>query len=366
MSKCSPKLSCSKDRYHWIDCIRFIAAAIVVVGHVRGFHWVPYAELDGSSRSTLVWIFFAVSRLGHEAVIVFFVLSGFLVGGPLVERCWNQQFAVRQFWVDRVTRIYIPLVPAWGTACIAAIITQSNTSFVEWVGNFFALQGVCCRPFAGNSPLWSLSYEIWFYVLAGTAGGAACGPSRWRGANIALLTLSLAVFMILDARYLLIWISGAIFFLLRKVLHGSQFLSTGIAISLIATAISQLSSATNSTIPRIGLTIPIFSVWFSLATGVGIALPSLMHSRPKQALFALIDSIGSKLAACSYTLYLVHFPILSIINHYFPGRYASIDSQSLMSFAVKIFLISIFTIILYMCFERRTSTVRRMLTPSFS
>ena len=34
-----------------------------------------------------------------------------------------------------------------------------------WLGNLFSLQGIC--TYSIIEPLWSLSYEVWFYILMG-------------------------------------------------------------------------------------------------------------------------------------------------------------------------------------------------------
>lgn len=60
------------EHYQWLDLARFSAALIVVLAHVRDFLFSDFGMLDEASRGPLVMAFYAVTRLGHEAVIVFF------------------------------------------------------------------------------------------------------------------------------------------------------------------------------------------------------------------------------------------------------------------------------------------------------
>src|SRR5690348_5650474 len=100
------------SHYEWLDLVRFLAALLVVSAHVRGTVFREYSALAADSRNLAVASFFALTRLGHEAVIVFFVLSGYLVGGRAFERIARGRFVPGEYAVDRITRIWIPLVLA--------------------------------------------------------------------------------------------------------------------------------------------------------------------------------------------------------------------------------------------------------------
>lgn len=65
----------------WIDTMRFVAAFLVLYAHSFCDFFRPYFELDASQQNIVSYLFYSMSRFGHEAVIIFFVLSGYLVGG---------------------------------------------------------------------------------------------------------------------------------------------------------------------------------------------------------------------------------------------------------------------------------------------
>jgi hypothetical protein len=62
-----------------LDCLRGLAALLVVVEHLRAFLFVPFPQVV--SPGVITKAFYLVTGLGHQAVMIFFVLSGFLVGG---------------------------------------------------------------------------------------------------------------------------------------------------------------------------------------------------------------------------------------------------------------------------------------------
>jgi len=63
-------------------------------------------------KTPFVMGLFFIRRLANEAVTVFFVLSGYLVGGKLIEVGINGKLAVRNYCIDRSVRIYLPIIPA--------------------------------------------------------------------------------------------------------------------------------------------------------------------------------------------------------------------------------------------------------------
>ena len=98
-----------KEHLHWLDWLRFTAALMVVMVHARGANWVEWGRLEETSRTKLVAVFFALTRTGSEWVTVFFVLSGFLVGGKVLERVAKGTFDLRVYAIDRFSRIWVPL-----------------------------------------------------------------------------------------------------------------------------------------------------------------------------------------------------------------------------------------------------------------
>jgi peptidoglycan/LPS O-acetylase OafA/YrhL len=69
----------------FLDGLRGLAAAYVVLGHGRALFWEGFT--DGFLKNTysytpfekLQMYFFSLFKFGHEAVLFFFVLSGFVI-----------------------------------------------------------------------------------------------------------------------------------------------------------------------------------------------------------------------------------------------------------------------------------------------
>ena len=141
-----------------LEAIRGFAALYVVFHHT--IHQFKIFNLD------LSFLF----RFGQEAVILFFILSGFVIEYSYSK---GKDKSFKTYFLKRFLRIYIPLFFVFIAHFI--IISINNESDFNWkvfIGNIFMLQDVgSLKPnvivptFLGNSPLWSLSYEWWFYML---------------------------------------------------------------------------------------------------------------------------------------------------------------------------------------------------------
>ncbi len=148
----------SSDVIAGLDAARAFAAIYVVIHHV--------ASARGLSHS---WGL--IFRFGQEAVLVFFLLSGFVMFANERDRaCRPGGYCLR-----RLRRIYPPLIAAMIVSTLVALdngdLTQGYST-AELLGTLFGLQdisflkpGVIVDPYLGNDPLWSLSYELGFYAL---------------------------------------------------------------------------------------------------------------------------------------------------------------------------------------------------------
>jgi peptidoglycan/LPS O-acetylase OafA/YrhL len=169
-----------------VDCLRFFAALLVVLGHARALLLVDRTD---SSHSMLSDTFYVVTGLGRQAVYVFFALSGYWVGGWIVRGRREGSFTWSEHLIRRLTRLWAVLVPTLlvvlvvdalgrhfagdsiyylGTAIFHGVAPSTSAhelSIGVAVGNVFFLQGHWVHTFGTDGPLWSLGYEFWYYLL---------------------------------------------------------------------------------------------------------------------------------------------------------------------------------------------------------
>ncbi|MGK7940204.1 MAG: acyltransferase family protein [Crocosphaera sp.] len=152
--------STPKTHFKKLDYIRGFAAFYVLIYHIFALtNFIP---------ETIQNLFFS---FGQEAVMLFFLLSGFVIYTSVHSK---PDISFRYYFIRRFRRIYFPFIIVLILSVVLAILNQrflKEFSWTELIGNLFMLQdfsakpGVLFRPFLRNYPLWSLSYEWWFYLL---------------------------------------------------------------------------------------------------------------------------------------------------------------------------------------------------------
>lgn len=156
-----------------LDLIRGLAAWVVMWDHARSLLFVGYQQLQNPNRFTEVLFFF--TGFGHEAVMVFFVLSGFLISSAIISRRISGSWSWRDYAIDRLSRLYVVLIPGllfgffWdraGSYLFASkgfythvvegfglAVVQNRITLGNFFGNLFFLQGIVCPTFGSNGPL---------------------------------------------------------------------------------------------------------------------------------------------------------------------------------------------------------------------
>jgi len=179
----------------FLDGIRGFAAFYVMVGHSRWLLWEGYTLGYSQHPDQYNWLETTIVhvlssfRYGHEAVLLFFVLSGFVIHLRYAQylKSDNQhQFDFVPFFLRRLKRIMPPLLlallltfiidqiglylklPIYSSATPYSSINQNITPNHNWLilgGNLLFLMKFYVPVFGTNGPLWSLAYEWWFYML---------------------------------------------------------------------------------------------------------------------------------------------------------------------------------------------------------
>ena len=147
-------------RHKSLDALRAIAIGLVVLFHYAT-GGMPPERLEGFK--SYLWTLVA---LGWSGVDLFFVLSGFLIGGILIDNRNATNF-FRVFYVRRIARI-LPLyilafgIAVWQTPELRDVVTTLfYAAFVQniWMTTHHGLDDYL-------SVTWSLAVEEQFYLLA--------------------------------------------------------------------------------------------------------------------------------------------------------------------------------------------------------
>jgi peptidoglycan/LPS O-acetylase OafA/YrhL len=137
----------------YLDLVRFTAAVMVVLYHswAEIFPGMPFK-----------WP-------GHEAVVVFFVLSGYVIS----HAAKAPGTTLSTYVIHRFARI-VPV--AYGALLLALCIclwqpglNKDGDTWLRTLMNMFFLaqSGLLAMEAPLNPPFWSLNYEVWYYAIFG-------------------------------------------------------------------------------------------------------------------------------------------------------------------------------------------------------
>lgn len=194
--------------YYWLDTIRFISAFVVVISHTSIVFGTNYEGLAQEYQTTMGAMQYVLLRSGAEAVMVFFVLSGFLVGGRTVDKLIEGTFDSKKYVIDRAVRILLPLISALILSYITNTLLDINYSWYDYIGNLFSLQDILVEPV--NDVLWSLSREVWYFIFMFGISALCVNKYTWVGGIVVFF--SMLVFLKLGIVGLFAWSLGFFFF----------------------------------------------------------------------------------------------------------------------------------------------------------
>jgi peptidoglycan/LPS O-acetylase OafA/YrhL len=305
----------------FIVVARWVAAFAVLIAHA-GNLFISQSDIMTAPHGPGAYVWWFLTGFPHQAVIVFFVISGFLVGGNVIAKARRPEPFLTKYVVDRTTRIYLVLIPVislgWcldtaGRHFLGGFGVYDSPMFAGsfdlgllWP-NLLNLQGIFFPAFGSNGPLWSLGCEFWYYIawallllpLTQSAPlvrlvGFACGAALAVSFSIA------GIFFLVGG---LIWIAGALVRSLpRPLIHSKLlalliFLAVAVAVRLIVHGKIQAN--------------PLWSNLADAAIALSFCnlLLSLRFSQSRE--WAICKwRLHDRLSDFSYSLYASHLPII--------------------------------------------------------
>jgi peptidoglycan/LPS O-acetylase OafA/YrhL len=302
-----------------ISLLRGLAAFIVVVAHLRA---TMYPGLRAIADPPLWFKGLAfVSGFSHQAVLVFFVISGWLVGGSLLNRI-HQPHAFANYAIDRITRLWTVLIPAFLLTLLAAAGTGAvkpdgidfspvnEYSAITFAGNLVGLQRVLLPDFGGNFALWSLANETWYYLLFPVLVVACATPRHT--VRIACAALILLLCILLPAGivgYFLVWLLGVGFSRVR-IDCGNSVRWCWILLVLAGGSYFRLRGELDA-----------FEIW-TLGQDLVCSLLYLVllsslqfEASVASTLKRPLQKLGKFFAEFSFSLYVLHVPLIGLLRH---------------------------------------------------
>lgn len=316
-----------------LDMLRGALATYVLLGHCRWLLWAGHARWMAQPHAAwLEPVVYASAglRFGREAVMVFFVLSGFFIHlraaqqvSPASARLEAASFFRRRahrlgapyafallltLACDLVGRLWFPTLyaAATGDPLLDSVFRPTGYSWPSVAPALVVLPSSLGYDFGTNGPLWSLAFEVVYYALypawfalrrrsALAAGGlvpAGC---------LAAALLPVHSFPVTVLIHYPLWLAGAgLAELLSR--HALPRVTPYVA-SVVFAAGLLLRIASGSTVVSV-----LAAVIFGAAAVCGFA--ALRDTATASAFGRMLERLGAR----SYTIYIVHFPFLALLS----------------------------------------------------
>jgi peptidoglycan/LPS O-acetylase OafA/YrhL len=378
------QVSGASTRLVHLDMLRGLAALAVVAGHARGFVFVDY-DAAGTSNA-LMKAFYFLTGLGHQAVIAFFALSGFLVGGKAFEAISAGVWSFPNYLIARLSRLWTVALPALAlTLCLDSLgVSLTNgvgydgtlygplasgppsgagidLSLTTLAGNVAFLQTIAVPTYGSNGPLWSLANEFWYYVIFPLFAVAVAAP--FTGTTRAISAAAAVAIALALPRDLValgaIWVAGALAYVAWQRTGLARRAAHPVTCLLAAAAAAVLIVLSRSD----ALALPPLVQDLMLGLAFAVLLPGLAVLAPGPRAYR---GVASGLSEISYTLYATHFPILAVLwfTSVAPRQFPP-DAASLALWGGMVATSILAAAVLWWCFERHTPAVRRLTTRAF-
>lgn len=326
-----------------LDGLRLGAALVVLLWHAQDM-WFPSLAHDPEMPG----------NAAHTAVVVFFVLSGFVIAFTTS----TKHHALADYLEARLGRLASMVVPALLLTAVVELVVRANGNaelMDTYVRGTFGPRYLIAGTFINelwffsaappaNIPLWSLSFEFWYYLIFGLW---FCTGRSWKS-----WLLALGACVIAGPKIVLmmpIWLMGcAAYWLPRpRLWRGASWIGAALA---MAAAAWVASAAPPWPLP-IGHAPFFFANQFVTDWAVGIfvalgiwlvpALPTQGQRRIPSVLVRRVRAV----ADLTFPIYVMHFPLLVLWRALFGtqvddlGQYAlAVTAAALVSSMLGVFL----------------------------
>lgn len=353
-----------------ISLLRGLCAVEVAAAHLRAEFFPGLRALADPPLAYQALAFF--TGFAHQAVVLFFLISGWLVGGSLLGKIGRPQ-ALQAYAIDRLSRLWTVLVPTFILMLLFGVLagqlipntidySRSNShSLLSFAGNLVGLQTVTMEPFGGNFPLWSLANETWYYLMFPLLLVLVTGSTPARRVLAMLTLVAIALALPYDMTlYFLVWLLGAVFSRVRVdcsnavrwlmlAVFGAlavYFRLTGYNDDMTAASFSQ-------------------DLVYSLAF---LLFLCSMHIKadPASRPMARLRAGATFFAEFSFTLYVFHIPLIRLMQHVGLNAWGAyrLSPASWIDYGIYFSLLGVVLVLSYgsyLLFEAHTPKVRRWL-----
>lgn len=312
-----------------LDLLRALAAFLVLLSHWKIMFFVDYPLIPAHR-----WLFavpYVLGSAGHQSVLIFFVLSGYLISGSVFRSLDGGFWRWRGYLTHRFVRLYVVLIPGlflcaacdWvglhfahvpdlynGVSPKTHLIDVGHTlSLPVFFGNLAFVQTVFVPVFGSDGALWSLANEFWYYMLF-PLGLLALRKGTATVHRIAFGALFLVIAWFTRSEILPlfpVWLAGTLLALLQPPRAGSSVRIGASAVYVLALFLFSK-----------GQFLPGLAHDYAFGAITFLYIWVLLSAREASGNSRYVHWIRQA-ARFSFSLYVIHMPLLLLVTAFVAG-----------------------------------------------
>ena len=355
----------SKTHFYWLDSLRVISALLVVIAHCRTNFFQIFCNLGNEYQNLFSKGFYFLTSFSDDGVLIFFILSGFLVGGQTLEKLIKgDELNPNVFLIKRGTRIMLPLAATLLFVFVVNLIIGERTQISTLIGNLLSLQGALVPNASGI--LWTMPYIVWFYVIIYSLILITKKSTNLKTIGVILLIASASTYSTLETQLFFTMASGVLAYYLSKKEISKKHIFLFIILALASAILTKFAKPTMSRDPSWvnTLSVPVLQVIESISLAVIIS--QIVRIIPKSTGAIKFDKITGKFAMFSYSLYLIHYEIIRLMGYFGFPKSTVITPEFLGYWIIEIIICILSGYLFYLIVEKHSTKIQKYLLQKVS
>lgn len=365
------KLLQKKQRIFGLDVVRAVAIVLVLFSHI-------YYLIDSANP----WLISISGLFGFVGVELFFVLSGFLIGSILLKLFIDDHFSTKEL-ITFLKRRWFRTLPAYYLVLVLNLLLAIYLGYTieGWWRYFFFIQNFSSYHITFFTESWSLSIEEFAYILAPITLLLGWKVFK-KDKKLGFLVLSLLLLFLFTMLRYVFYINSSIsnmdawnlnikaiaIYRIDAIIIGfvvawlhyfyAAFLKKySTYFFIIAAILFFIQFIFFNTIGYNIVTKPLyFNVFYFTFSGftLALALPAFIYWNKANA---KIESIVTFVSKISYSMYLLHYSIITVLIKMILTTY-QVSLSTYLIIVIYIFTTVLFSFLLYHFYEKPMTKLR--------
>lgn len=338
------------------DILRAVSVIFVVLAHVRANFFNIFIYLKQESQTISSKLFYFITSFSDDAVIVFFLLSGYLVGGKVIESIIRRKEI--NFWnfvLTKFVRIFLPLAASLLFCTIVYYIVGEKPDFAKILGNLLSLQGVFVSPEGGI--MWTMPYIVWSYVFIFSLILLSSYNNNYIHFGMFLFLSVLCIFLVFPHPCCFFMVAlGTFCYFIKRIRIRRPFMFISLIVFVVTAVLAKFAKPSISREPTIlnSLNVDVLNCIEAFFLSILIS----QWAKNTKVVVSLFTRFTTSISMISYSVYLTHFQTIRLLHWVGFEKMDDVCFRSCTYYFVEIIICFVVGYVFYLLVEKPTNILK--------